>query len=117
MLLSKYPNIKHLAIRYNKTLEDQHVIHIISSLPKLVLLDVRGSYKVTKKAAAFVRNYSERYGRSIKFYFRRDDEKIAIDWPQFSTRLERVSCGLNFMKHCFLKEFLYLPRFLDPMDD
>uniref|UniRef100_T1K369 F-box domain-containing protein n=1 Tax=Tetranychus urticae TaxID=32264 RepID=T1K369_TETUR len=117
-LLAKYPNLKHLALRCNLTLRDDHIHDILSTLPKLVLLDVRGSPRLTRRSARFVEDYCERHGRSIYFYFKKEDrEQIEKDWPHLSTRQEIISRGFDFMANCFLKDNDTLPYFLDPMDD
>ncbi|XP_015793927.1 uncharacterized protein LOC107370446 [Tetranychus urticae] len=109
-LMSKYPNLKHLALR-NFSLKDEHIKQLILILPKLTLLDIRKSYGVTQEAADHVRDYCKRYGRSIKIYFKKDDEQLETDWP------EKICRGFDFMRHCFFNSFDDLPYFLDPIDD
>ncbi|XP_025018293.1 uncharacterized protein LOC112539763 isoform X2 [Tetranychus urticae] len=114
--ISKCPNLKHLAIR-GTYLKDEHIQQLILILPKLTLLDVRKSRGVTQEAADHVRDYCKQYGRSIKFYFKKDDKQIESDWPQLLNRPDKVCLGFDFMEHCFFKNFNDLPHFLDPVDD
>ncbi|XP_025018350.1 uncharacterized protein LOC107370578 isoform X1 [Tetranychus urticae] len=116
-LLMKYPNLKHLALWRQSTITDEHIEELVHMLPNLVLLDARGCRWVTQRAAKYVRDYCKRYGRSIKFYFRGNYQEIESDWPQLSSKKERISRGFDFMKHCFLKKFRDLPCFLIPIDD
>uniref|UniRef100_T1KW13 F-box domain-containing protein n=1 Tax=Tetranychus urticae TaxID=32264 RepID=T1KW13_TETUR len=108
-LLKKYPNLKHLALRNLWQITDEHIEQLVHILPNLLLLDVRYCYGVTQRAADYVQSHCKRYGRSIKFYFK-DNTQIQSDWPQLSTKFERISRGFDFMKHCFLKDFLRLPH-------
>uniref|UniRef100_T1K8V1 F-box domain-containing protein n=1 Tax=Tetranychus urticae TaxID=32264 RepID=T1K8V1_TETUR len=114
-LLKKYPNLKHLALRNLWQITDEHIEQLVHILPNLLLLDVRYCYGVTQRAADYVQSHCKRYGRSIKFYFK-DNTQIQSDWPQLSTKFERISRGFDFMKHCFLKDFLRLPHLLIPID-
>ncbi|XP_015783106.1 uncharacterized protein LOC107360896 isoform X2 [Tetranychus urticae] len=115
-LLSKYPNLKHLAIRGTR-LKDEHIKQLILILPKLTLLDIRESRGVTQEANNYVQDYCKHHGRSIKFYFKKDDKQIESDWPQLLNHAEQICRGFDFMEHCFFKDFGSLPRFLDPIDD
>uniref|UniRef100_T1K4E3 F-box domain-containing protein n=1 Tax=Tetranychus urticae TaxID=32264 RepID=T1K4E3_TETUR len=115
-LMSKYPNLKHLALR-GTSLKDEHIKQLILILPKLTLLDIRESPGVTQEAANHVRDYCKRYSRSIKFYFKTDDEQIVSDWPQLLNQPDKICRGFDFMEHCFFKSFNQLPHFLDPIDD
>ncbi|XP_025018297.1 uncharacterized protein LOC112539767 [Tetranychus urticae] len=115
-LMSKYPNLKHLALRYT-SLKDELIKELISILPKLTLLDIRGSFGVTRRADNYVRDYCKRYGRSIKFYTDAEDKQIESDWPQSLNRPKKICRGFDFMEHCFFKDFGLLPNFLDPIDD
>uniref|UniRef100_T1K8Q9 F-box domain-containing protein n=1 Tax=Tetranychus urticae TaxID=32264 RepID=T1K8Q9_TETUR len=115
-LLMKYPNLKHLALRGARNLKDEHIKQLIHILPNLVLFDVRGCPSVTRKAAYYIQDYCKRYGRSIKFYFIRNRHEIESDWPQLSTKNEKISRGFDFMKHYFLKDNFELPHFLIPID-
>lgn len=112
----KYPNLKHLALRDNQFLEDQHIERLISILPNLVLLDVRGSSNVTERSAYFIRDYCRRKRRSIKFYFDGNRNEIVSDLRPFSTYPEKISREFDFMKNCFFKRFNELPVFMVPID-
>uniref|UniRef100_T1K4E1 F-box domain-containing protein n=1 Tax=Tetranychus urticae TaxID=32264 RepID=T1K4E1_TETUR len=114
--ISKYPNLKHLSLR-NFSLKDEDIKQLILILPKLTLLDIRESFGVTQEAADHVQDYCKRYGRSIKFYFKKDDKQIEVDWPQILNRPEKICRGFDFMEHCFFKHFNQLPHFLDPIYD
>uniref|UniRef100_T1JU64 F-box domain-containing protein n=1 Tax=Tetranychus urticae TaxID=32264 RepID=T1JU64_TETUR len=116
-LFLKCPNLKHLAMRKCYPLENAHVKHLVGILPNLVLLDVRGSPKVTREAADYIQDYNKLHGRSIKFYFKDNHQKISSDWPQLSTEWGKISQGFDFMKHCFLKDFPSLSTFLIPCED
>ncbi|XP_015782273.2 uncharacterized protein LOC107360167 isoform X4 [Tetranychus urticae] len=115
-LMSKYPNLKHLAIK-GTYLRAEHIKQLILILPKLILLDAREAYKVTQEAANHVQDYCEQHGRSIKFYFKKDDKQIEADWPQILNRPKKICRGFDFMEHCFFKRFNDLPDLLDPIDD
>ncbi|XP_025016300.1 uncharacterized protein LOC112538679 isoform X2 [Tetranychus urticae] len=114
--MSKYPNLKHLAIR-NAYLSDEDIKKLVLILPKLTLLDIRESHGVTQEAADHVKVYCKQHGRSIKFYFKADDKQIQSDWPQILNRPEKICRGFDFMEHCFFKSFDNLPYLLDPIDD
>ncbi|XP_015783016.1 uncharacterized protein LOC107360807 isoform X2 [Tetranychus urticae] len=115
-LISKYPNLKHLALR-NTYLKEEHIKQLILILPKLTLLDIRKSYGFPREVARHVGEFCKRYGRSIKFYIGSCDEQIESDWPQILNRPDKICRGFDFMEHCFFKSFDNLPYFLDPMDD
>ncbi|XP_015791668.1 uncharacterized protein LOC107368367 isoform X2 [Tetranychus urticae] len=119
--LIKYPNLKHLALdcRYlfNQNLKNEHVENLVCILPNLVLFVVRNCEGVTQEAADYIQEYNKLHGRSIKFYFDQNYHEIQSDWPQLSTKYERISHGFDFMKHCFLKESHQLPIFLVPNED
>ncbi|XP_025016599.1 uncharacterized protein LOC107361810 isoform X2 [Tetranychus urticae] len=116
-LSMKYPNLKHLALRKLNDLKDEHIEQLVHILPNLVLLDVRGCRGVTQKAADYVQDHCKRYGCSIKFYFNWDQiNEIKSDWPQLYTKGQRICRGFDFMKHCFLKDFLDLPYLMIPID-
>uniref|UniRef100_T1K4E4 F-box domain-containing protein n=1 Tax=Tetranychus urticae TaxID=32264 RepID=T1K4E4_TETUR len=95
----------------------EDIKQLILILPKLTLLDVRKSFGVSQKAADLVQDYCKQYGRSIKFYFKKDDKQIESDWPQILNRPDKICRGFDFMEHCFFKSFNDLPHFLDPIDD
>uniref|UniRef100_T1K4D6 F-box domain-containing protein n=1 Tax=Tetranychus urticae TaxID=32264 RepID=T1K4D6_TETUR len=114
--MSKYPNLKHLAIR-NAYLSDEDIKKLVLILPKLTLLDIRESHGVTQEAADHVKVYCKQHGRSIKFYFKKDDKQIESDWPQILNQPEKICRGFDFMEHCFFKSFDNLPDLLDPAGD
>uniref|UniRef100_T1K9V2 F-box domain-containing protein n=1 Tax=Tetranychus urticae TaxID=32264 RepID=T1K9V2_TETUR len=114
-LLIKYPNLKHLSLRFGN-IQDEHIEQLVHILPNLVLLNVSGCNRVTQEAADYVKDYCKRYGRSIKFYFNGNCNEIESDWPQLSTKHEKISRGFDFMKHCFRKDFTYLSHFLIPIN-
>ncbi|XP_025017866.1 uncharacterized protein LOC107371759 [Tetranychus urticae] len=116
-LFTKYPNLKHLALWSYKSLENEYVERFVRILPNLVLLAVRGCPKVNKNAVNYVQDYNRRHGRAIKFYFDENQHEIQSDWPQLSSKREKISQGFDFMKHCFLKDFNSLPTFLVPGED
>ncbi|XP_015784486.1 uncharacterized protein LOC107362017 isoform X2 [Tetranychus urticae] len=114
--LTKYPNLKHLSLRSLFCIKDEHIKQFVPILPNLVLFDIYDCPAVTQRAADYVQDYCKRYGRSIKFYFKGNRDELVSDWPQLSTRKEKISQGFDFMKHCFLKDFDDLPCFLIPKD-
>ncbi|XP_015791057.1 uncharacterized protein LOC107367822 isoform X2 [Tetranychus urticae] len=116
-LFLKYPNLKHLAMYSNRSLEDEHIEQLVRILPNLVLFAVRGCPRVTQAAANYVQEYNKLYGRSIKFYSKENYHEIQSDWPQLSTKREKISQGFDFMKHCFLKDFVKLSTFLISSED
>uniref|UniRef100_T1K4F2 Uncharacterized protein n=1 Tax=Tetranychus urticae TaxID=32264 RepID=T1K4F2_TETUR len=97
--------------------KDEHIKQLILILPKLTLIFTNKSYGVTQEAADHVQDYCKRYGRSIKFYFKKDDKQIESDWPQILNRPEKVCRGFDFMEHCFFKNFYESLNFLDPVDN
>uniref|UniRef100_T1L2T1 F-box domain-containing protein n=1 Tax=Tetranychus urticae TaxID=32264 RepID=T1L2T1_TETUR len=115
-LLMKYPNLKHLALRSVLDITDEHIDELVHILPNLVLLDVIGLDGVTQRAADYVQDYCKRNGRLIKFYYNGNEHEIKSDWPQLSTKHEKISRGFDFMKHCFRKDFGSLSDFLIPID-
>ncbi|XP_015783796.1 uncharacterized protein LOC107361474 [Tetranychus urticae] len=115
-LLRKYPNLKHLSLRTNRDMKDEHIEELVHILPKLVLLDVSGCDGVTQRAADYVKDHCARNGRSTKFYFNGNQNAIESDWPHLSSKKEKISRGYDFMKHCFLKKYQELPCFLIPDD-
>ncbi|XP_015784206.1 uncharacterized protein LOC107361805 [Tetranychus urticae] len=115
-LLMKYPNLKHLALRKPRGMNDEHVEKLIQILPNLVLLNVENWPTITKRTVDIVDDYCKRNGRSIKCYVERNYNEIKSDWPHLSTTNEKISRGFDFMKHCFLKDSFELPHFLVPVD-
>ncbi|XP_053204311.1 uncharacterized protein LOC128388877 [Panonychus citri] len=110
-LLSKYPNLQHLAVRGGDTIEDSHVEELLELLPRIKLLDFRKSNGVTVKSADFLSKFCLKSNRSIKIYY--DCEKEPDDWPKLDTPRESIVCGFDFMKHCFYKTFYNLPELID----
>uniref|UniRef100_T1L6H9 F-box domain-containing protein n=1 Tax=Tetranychus urticae TaxID=32264 RepID=T1L6H9_TETUR len=115
-LFMKYPNLKHLSLRNVRYIKDEHIEQLVQILPNLVLFDIYDCPAVTQRAADYVEDYCKRYGRLIKFYFEGNYHEIGTDWPQLSTKREKISRGFDFMKNCFLKDFHHLPCFLIPED-
>ncbi|XP_015793225.1 uncharacterized protein LOC107369760 [Tetranychus urticae] len=115
-LFKKFPNLKHLALKGHCIIIDEHIEQLVHILPNLVLLDVSECQEVTQRAADYVKDYCKRYGRKIKFYFDGNKHEIDSDWPQLSIKHEAISRGLDFMKHCFRKNFFALSHFLIPID-
>uniref|UniRef100_T1K8R6 F-box domain-containing protein n=1 Tax=Tetranychus urticae TaxID=32264 RepID=T1K8R6_TETUR len=95
--------------------KDEHIEQLVRILPNLVLLDIFLCPGVTQKAADYVTDYCKRYGRSLKFYFDDNFNEIKSDWPQLSTKTEKMGRCFDFMEHCFLKDFYHLPYFLIPI--
>ncbi|XP_015789365.1 uncharacterized protein LOC107366294 [Tetranychus urticae] len=116
-LLTKYPNLKHLTLWHNDRLENAHVEQLVRILPNLVLFVIRDSDGVTQKADDYVQNFCKSNRRSIKFYFDENFREIHSDWPQLSTKGEKMSLGFDFVQNCFLKHFLLLSTFLIPIDE
>ncbi|XP_025018239.1 uncharacterized protein LOC107368281 [Tetranychus urticae] len=114
--LMKYPNLKHLSLRSPKYMTDEHIKQLVNMLPNLVIFDVSRCGGVTQRAADYVKDYCKRNGRSTKFYFNGNRHEIQLDWPWLSTKIEKISRGFDFMKHCFLKDFYNLSYFLVPID-
>ncbi|XP_015784204.1 uncharacterized protein LOC107361803 isoform X3 [Tetranychus urticae] len=115
-LLMKYPNLKHLGLRGARNIKDEHIKQLVHILPNLVLFQVTVCEEITQSAAGYIKDYCEKYGRSIKFYFDENFSEIESDWPQLSTKQEKISRGFDFMKHCFLKFIHRVPNFLIPID-
>uniref|UniRef100_T1L698 F-box domain-containing protein n=1 Tax=Tetranychus urticae TaxID=32264 RepID=T1L698_TETUR len=115
-LLMKYPNLKHLGLRNASNLNDEHIKQLLHILPNLVLLQADICEEITERAAYYVQDYCKRHGRSIEFYSNENSYEIEYDWPQLSTKQEKISRGFDFMKHCFLKDYWDLPHFLIPVE-
>uniref|UniRef100_T1KJ86 F-box domain-containing protein n=1 Tax=Tetranychus urticae TaxID=32264 RepID=T1KJ86_TETUR len=116
LLLLKFPNLKHLKFGGKVNIRDEHIEQVVHILPNLVLLDVSECDGITPTAAYYVQSYCKRYGRSTKFYFNENAHEILSDWPELSTKIEKISQGFDFMKNCFLKRFHDLPHILIPTD-
>ncbi|XP_053201394.1 uncharacterized protein LOC128388878 [Panonychus citri] len=110
-LLSKYPNLQNLAVRGGDAIKDSRVEELVKLMPKIKLLDFRRSKGVTSKSADFLTKFCRKSYRSIKIYY--DCEKEPIDWPKYNTPEESIVYGFDFMKHCFYKNFHYLPNLID----
>ncbi|XP_053205723.1 uncharacterized protein LOC128390083 isoform X2 [Panonychus citri] len=110
-LLTKFPNLNHLAIRRSGEVEDCHVEELVKLLPQIKLLDFRESVGVTVKSADFLSKFCLKSNRSIKIYY--DCEKEPDSWPKYDTPRESIVYGFDFMKHCFYKSFSRLPLLID----
>uniref|UniRef100_T1KZB1 F-box domain-containing protein n=1 Tax=Tetranychus urticae TaxID=32264 RepID=T1KZB1_TETUR len=107
-LLKRFPNVKHLAIKYDTNFEA--VVEIVP-----VLLDMRDITGVDATSAMYVHDYCQQKGRSIKFYFGySDDSVVKRDWPELFNDNERDGQEFNFMKHLFLPDYRRTPFFLEP---
>ncbi|XP_015784544.1 uncharacterized protein LOC107362060 [Tetranychus urticae] len=112
-ILSKYPNLKHLAIRGNSDISDKNIPELLELLPCITLIDIRYSLKVTEKSTEYIDRYCRRRNRSISFYYQKRP-KITKKWPHLSTKSVRIGRGFDFMKYCFLRHYDDLPLLLDP---
>ncbi|XP_025016607.1 uncharacterized protein LOC107361811 [Tetranychus urticae] len=101
--LMKYPNLKHLALRNLRRIDDEHIKQLLDILPNLVIFDVRGAHGMALEDANYVQNYFERNGRSTKFYHDRNHHEIKSDWPQLYTKRQEICRGFDFMESFFLK--------------
>ncbi|XP_053201386.1 uncharacterized protein LOC128386379 isoform X2 [Panonychus citri] len=110
-LLTKFPNLLHLAIRGSQDVADCHVEELVQLLLQIKLLDFRESNGITVKSADFLSKFCLKSNRSIKIYY--DCENEPEDWPKYDTPQESIVYGFNFMKHCFYKSFSQLPFLID----
>ncbi|XP_053204469.1 uncharacterized protein LOC128388996 [Panonychus citri] len=111
-LLSKFPNLHHLAIRHNDVFVDSDSEELVKLLPKLKILDLRTCVNVTEKSADILSKFCVKENRSIVMYY--DCVKEPIEWPKLvDMQYEPICYGFDFMKHCFYKTLLYLPIFID----
>ncbi|XP_053200714.1 uncharacterized protein LOC128385816 [Panonychus citri] len=112
-LVSKFPNLQHLAIRNFDMLDDSHLDleELIQLIPKLKILDLRKCEKVTQKSADFLSKYCVKENRSIALYY--DCENEPTEWPKLVDTYEPICYGFDFMKHCFYKNFSYHPYLID----
>ncbi|XP_053210177.1 uncharacterized protein LOC128393966 [Panonychus citri] len=112
-ILSRFPNLRNLAIRGNDTLNDHHVRKLLDMLPHVKLLDFRGSRKVTKKSASYLVDFNKRNKRSIKFYYS-SKKAESLTWPKIIKSHEKICYGFDFMENCFFRTFQSLPLILEP---
>uniref|UniRef100_T1K8S3 Uncharacterized protein n=1 Tax=Tetranychus urticae TaxID=32264 RepID=T1K8S3_TETUR len=101
--LMKYPKFKHFSLRSPEYMTDEHIKQLVHMLPNLVIFDVSRCGGVTQRAASY-------------FYFNGNDYVIESDWPQLSSKQEKISRGYDAMKNCFLKDFHDLPYTSVPID-
>ncbi|XP_015783904.1 uncharacterized protein LOC107361583 [Tetranychus urticae] len=114
-ILSKYPNLKHLAIRGGTLITDENIPELLKILPCIILIDVRDSGSVTEKSTEYIHWYCEHHNRSISLYYKDDETEIKKKWPNLSTQRVHIGRGFDFMKYCFpLKHHENLPYLLDP---
>ncbi|XP_053204412.1 uncharacterized protein LOC128388960 isoform X2 [Panonychus citri] len=112
-LLSKFPNLQHLAIRHFVKLNVSNfdLEKLMKLLPKLKILDLRGCKKVTHKSADFLSKYCVKENRAIVIYY--DCENEPTEWPKLVNTRKRICYGLDFMKHFFYKKYMFLPDLVD----
>ncbi|XP_053214372.1 uncharacterized protein LOC128397654 isoform X2 [Panonychus citri] len=110
-LVSKFPNLQNLAIRYIAELvvSKFHLDELIKLLPKLKLLDLRVSN--TFKSDDFLYKYCVKENRPIELYHSRTNEPT--EWPKLVFTLEPICYEFDFMKHCFYKNYDCLPDLID----
>ncbi|XP_053201260.1 uncharacterized protein LOC128386277 [Panonychus citri] len=110
-LLSKFPNLHHLGIRYVDEINDYNLEELIKILPELKLLDLRSFKKITYESADLLSKYCVEAHPSILIYY--DCEDKPTEWPKVGTPQESIVYGYDFMKHCFYKTFNSLPVLID----
>ncbi|XP_053201390.1 uncharacterized protein LOC128386383 [Panonychus citri] len=110
-VLSKFPNLHHLGMRYVDAINDNNLEKLIKLLPELKTLDLRKCKNVTYKSADFLSKYCVKEKKSIKIYY--DCENEPAEWPKLYTSEESIVYGFDFMKHCFYKSILSLPVLID----
>ncbi|XP_053204563.1 uncharacterized protein LOC128389078 [Panonychus citri] len=112
-LLSKFPNLHHLAIRNFAELDVNNfdLEELIKLLTKLKILDLRGCNSVKQKSADFLSKYCVKKNRSIVIYY--DCENEPNEWPKLVETYESICYGFDFMKHFFYKRFRSLPELID----
>ncbi|XP_053204428.1 uncharacterized protein LOC128388972 isoform X2 [Panonychus citri] len=113
-LLSKFPNLHHLAIRNFDELDVSNfdLEKLIKLLPELKILDLRKCKNVTQKSADFLSKYCVKENRSIVLYYSCKNEPT--EWPKLVETREPICYGFDFMKHCFYKSaFNRLPDLID----
>ncbi|XP_053201336.1 uncharacterized protein LOC128386339 [Panonychus citri] len=100
-ILSKFPNLHHLAIR-GYIVEESHVEEFFRLLPRIKLIDSRKYDGFIRESADFLSKYCEKSNRPIKIYY--DCEEEPNEWPQLVNTGDRICYGFDFMKHlsnCF----------------
>ncbi|XP_053204441.1 uncharacterized protein LOC128388980 [Panonychus citri] len=110
-LLSKFPNLHHLAIRHIDKLDDNNLEELIKLLPNLKILDLRGCKKMINKSADFPVKYCVKKNRSFEIYY--DCKNEPTEWPKLVDTCEPICYGFDFMKHCFYKSLNCLPVLID----
>ncbi|XP_053211768.1 uncharacterized protein LOC128395375 [Panonychus citri] len=110
--LTKFPNLRHLAVRGNQNLQDDHISELITFLPHLIILDLRSCYGVTQQSADDIVDYCKKNKRFISIYTK-SDQPINLDWPELSDCDSRICSTFDFMRNCFLKSFDQLPLLMD----
>ncbi|XP_025016551.1 uncharacterized protein LOC107362063 [Tetranychus urticae] len=119
-ILSKYPNLKNLAIRGGGAISDENIPELLELLPRIILIEIMVFEKVTKKSNEYIDWYCRRNNRSISFYnyyllrYQNRAEILAKKWPHLSSKHVRIGRGFDFMKYCFLVQYTELPMLLDP---
>ncbi|XP_053214387.1 uncharacterized protein LOC128397666 [Panonychus citri] len=93
-LVSKFPNLQHLAIRKFDKLDVSHfdLEELIQLIPKLKILDLRGCKKVTHKSADFLSKYCAKKNRSIVIYY--DCENETHRWPKLVNTINELAMDL-----------------------
>ncbi|XP_053209536.1 uncharacterized protein LOC128393381 isoform X2 [Panonychus citri] len=108
LILTKYRNIEHLAIRGNNQLADLHVPLIVQLLPNLVLLDMRDSPLITSSSKQFIDSFNLLTKRSISFLFGQNKH---FDFDP--NNLNLIDIGPDFMRTHFFKHISQLPYLID----
>lgn len=101
--LTKFPNLKHLAIRDNCRLTEGVIIQILERLPNLRILDVRGALVDSETLIQTANSKREK------------PVEIFLGFYQMRyVPTNRMNPKLDFMRHCFfVNEFPGLPRLFD----
>ncbi|XP_015790082.1 uncharacterized protein LOC107366953 [Tetranychus urticae] len=113
--LSKYPKLKHLAIRNYSNIGDANLVDLMRLLPHLVILDLRRSPGITESSEKIVQSYCKRHGRTIEFHFSCGETADVPEIPP-AQRTNRLVEGFDFMKYCFFKHFNELPMLMDTIN-
>ncbi|XP_015783888.1 uncharacterized protein LOC107361563 isoform X2 [Tetranychus urticae] len=112
-ILSKYPNLKHLAFRGGAEISDENIPELLLLLPRVIFIDIRDSEQVTEKSTEYIDRYCRHHDRSISFYYEERPE-ITKKWPHLTAKDVCIGHGFDFMKYCFLRNYDDLPLLLDP---